>query len=290
MSRLALLGMFLSAATLFAETSWQKQFEGADELPVVKIDGELAKIHSQGLFVTQQHYLVTGRLEIKPKRALLLRFSRKELTSYEYADITPEEVEGKTLDHPGGFDVDDDGRFWIPLSTSNRAGPSLICSYGIDDKAPLEKLRLVSSFPVEDHIGAICCVGDRLLGANWDTKRVYVWNKKGKLEREIDRNQLFAETPEWQIAVQDWKHIVGHPNRVILGGIDKSSLLRKATVQVIDTAEWKILQSHVLDKRKDVNRPLTNEGLCLRGDELYVLPEDIGAGAKVLRYDFPAAN
>ncbi len=290
MFRLALVCfLFTVCASLRAQTTEQKhEYEGSDELPVVKIDGESVKIHSQGLFVTKESYLVTGRLEAKPKRASLLRFSRTD-DSHELFDITPKEIGGKTLDHPGGFDMDEKGRFWIPLSTSNRAGPSLICAYEIEEEQPLSNASLAFTFDVDDHIGAVCCVGDRLYGANWDTKSVYVWDRKGKLERKIDRGKLFAQTPDWQVAVQDWKHLEvdGKADRIILGGIDKSNLLRRATVQVIDPMRWEIVESYTLDQRKDVKRPLTNEGLCVQDGKLYLLPEDIGDGAKVLRFTEP---
>ena len=41
-----------------------------------------------------------------------------------------------------------------------------------------------------------------------------------------------------------------------------------------------------LAPRPDVGRPVTNEGLALLQNELFLLPEDFGKGAKVLRYSF----
>jgi hypothetical protein len=76
-------------------------YEADDVLPNVSIDGESAIIHTQGLYVTDKHYLVTGRRETDPNRALLLRFSRADLRSYEFLDITTPPVNGVILDHPG---------------------------------------------------------------------------------------------------------------------------------------------------------------------------------------------
>lgn len=263
-------------------------YEGADVLPEVEIDGESAIIHTQGLYVTDDHYLVTGRWESKPKRALLLRFPRNDLQSYEYIDITPLPVNGQTLDHPGGFDVDSNGRLWIPLSTSDAAGPSLICRFRIEPDKPLTPRKPEFAFQTDDHIGAICRTkDDSLVGANWDAKRVYVWSSEGTLKTCTDRTNMFANVPGWQLAVQDWKFLQrkGRP-LIIAGGIDKSRESSLATIQLIDIDHGEIHETHRFPMRGDVSRPVTNEGLDLHESALYLLPEDIGRGAKVLRYKF----
>ena len=262
--------------------------EGADVLPEVNISGQPAIIHTQGLYVTDNHYLVTGRWESEPKRALLLRFSRNDLRAYEYIDITPPAIDGVTLDHPGGFDVDSKGRLWIPLSTSYATGTSLICRFRIEPNKPLTPREPEFFFRVNDHIGAICRTkDDSLVGANWDTKRVYLWSAEGTMRTSIDRNNLFAEAPKWQLAVQDWK-FTQRNNRpfIIAGGIDKSNDSATATIQLIDFVSREIRESYRFPKRDDVSRPITNEGLALHESRLYLLPEDIGRGAKVLRFKF----
>ena len=55
----------------------------------MQIDGDPAVIHTQGLYVDDEHFYVTGRFEKTPKRALLLRFERSDPQRYEYIDITP---------------------------------------------------------------------------------------------------------------------------------------------------------------------------------------------------------
>jgi hypothetical protein len=201
-------------------------------------------------------------------------------------DITPPKIDGATLDHPGGFDVDTEGRFWIPLSTSNAAGPSLICRFTIEPNQPLTPSEPDRAFSVDDHIGAICLTKDgSLIGANWDTKRVYQWSTTGETLRSIARNELFAEAPDWKLAVQDWKRVQRERCALIIaGGLDKSRESSRATIQLIDIVGGNIHETHRFARQEDVSRPITNEGLDIHEQTLFLLPEDIGRGAKVLRF------
>jgi len=56
-------------------------------LPNFEIGGRPARIHTQGLFVTDRYYYVTGRLERNPKRPLLVRFDRANLSVVEHVDL-----------------------------------------------------------------------------------------------------------------------------------------------------------------------------------------------------------
>ncbi len=260
---------------------------GADVLPPFEMNGQAVKIHCQGLVVSDDHYLITGRCEAKPKRTVLLRLDRRDASArFECVDLAPREVNGKRLDHPGGFDRDQQGMYWIPLSTSRPAGPSLICRYNLDPKRPLAALKAETCFQVDDHIGAVCRAGDdRLLGANWDTKQVYLWSQDGKLIKRMGFRQMFAKNAISRFAIQDWKFAhFSDREWIIAGGIDKSRQKGKASLQLIDLAQGVIHTSHYFADRSDVSRPVTNEGLAWHQNTLYLLPEDIGRGAKVLRY------
>src|ERR1041384_7951976 len=58
------------------------------KLPALRLDGRVAKAHTQGLEVSGGSYYVTARREdVRPKRALLLRL-RPAATNWEVWDIT----------------------------------------------------------------------------------------------------------------------------------------------------------------------------------------------------------
>ena len=269
-------------------------FVSSDRLPPVKIDGETALVHTQGLWVSDDHYYVTGRLERRPKRALLFRFDRHNRQRYEHIDVTPNSPSrsSEKLDHPGGFDFFD-GYFWIPVAQSKPQGPSVIYRIKASPGQPLSQLKAEVAFIVEDHIGAIAYEPstDLLYGASWDTKSIYIWNPRGELQRKIARAQLVKRNPRWQLAVQDWKHVpagwFGSP-AIIAGGIDKSphriAADSNAVIEFLDMKAGTSLAEIRMPPVEGVTRPITNEGLAWHHDELFLLPEDLGRGAKVLRY------
>src|SRR5206468_7568295 len=85
-------------------------------LPELRIDGQPAKAHTQGLELAGASYYVTARREdVRPKRALLLR-TAKSATHWDVWDITPRDSGNAILlDHPGGMQSDGQ-RLWIPLA------------------------------------------------------------------------------------------------------------------------------------------------------------------------------
>ena len=143
------------------------------------------------------------------------------------------------------------------------------------------------AWDMEDHLGAICCLGNGvLLAANWDTLRIYrIDSGTGKTTAEKEwASMLPPDFPH--LAVQDWK-FDRSAGWLIASGIDKSkpsvSEARKAILAFIDL-EKRTFDIHRLPPRSDVARPLTNEGMVIVDGNLYLLPEDFGKGAKLLRF------
>jgi hypothetical protein len=112
---------------------------------------------------------------------------------------------------------------------------------------------------VEDHIGAIGVVEQELVGANWDAREFYVWNKSGKLVRKLPNPS--------GVAIQDMKFANG---KLIAGG------LRPDRSGALIWLEWPSLRTarSVEAGRTDRGVAFTHEGLAVRGRMLYLLPED----------------
>src|SRR6185436_9099522 len=80
--------------------------------------------------------------------------------------------------------------------------------------------------PVNDHIGAVAVnpKDGMILGANWDTETVYVWDRTGSLKRTLSGPDLGARglgrhsiSNSPGLAVQDWKF--GLENQLFASGL-----------------------------------------------------------------------
>ena len=97
-------------------------------LPPLRIHGQAAKAHTQGLELAGGKYYVTARREdVRPKQALLLRADPGK-ADWDVWEITPQDAQGVAtrLDHPGGLQSDG-ARLWIPLAESQRQGRHCAC-------------------------------------------------------------------------------------------------------------------------------------------------------------------
>jgi hypothetical protein len=121
-------------------------------------------------------------------------------------------------------------------------------------------LQLESEFEVQDHIGALAITPEGLLGANWDGRDFYVWNRQGR--------QLRKFTNPHPVAIQDIKLVEG---QLVIGG-----LLMEGRSRVIDWLEWPSLKlvRRISAGKTDRGVSFTNEGMTIRDGKLWLLPED----------------
>lgn len=254
-------------------------------LPALRIDGQNARAHTQGLEVIGNEYYVTARLEQVPRKALLLRTS-VGATDWEVWDITPRQTDGAptAMDHPGG--LQSDGKhLWIPLAESVPGGCSRIQVYPLDRFVPGVAAVPEFEFAVDDHIGALAVSAgqERVFGASWDTAAVYIWDFVGQLRRTLTGDDLRARrlgivntTPrDAGVAVQDWK-VAG---KFLFGSglVAEPSAEGKARSRLI-------IWEHFLETTPEVvihplpwgeNRELAREGMALSEGWVYFLPEDL---------------
>lgn len=264
-------------------------------LPPLRIQGQAARAHTQGLeLVAGKCYVTARRDDVRPKRALLLR-SEPAATDWDVWDITPVDAQGAVTaqDHPGGMQSDG-ARLWIPLAESNRTGRSIIRAYKLADMTAGGRLKADYEFTVDDHIGAVAVAADRQLifGANWDTERVYVWDFRGRLQWTLTDFELKARGLGVMagaggrpgVAVQDWK-VVG--DRLYASGLFRAP--GSATAATESRLIWfaGFLESD--SQRRTVTLPrqkgimLAREAMAISAGRVYFLPEDLGASNRLFR-------
>lgn len=204
--------------------------------------------HVQGIVVDGNALWVTA-VDREIRRGFLFEF---DLGSGALRR-TIESGEGMRF-HPGGFDLDETS-FWIPAAEYRANSSAWI------ERRDRKTGALISRFEVNDHIGAVARLPDRLVGANWDARVFYEWSLDGKLIRKRDN-----PTP-WRF--QDLKY--------------RGGLLAGAAVAPRGSTEHSVvwLNPETLQVERtlavgmtDRGVPFTNEGLDLRNGKLYLLPED----------------
>ncbi len=265
------------------------------QLPELRVQGQAAKAHTQGLEVVDGDFYVTARRDdITPKRALLLRTSPGR-ADWDVWDITPVDERGAvtSLDHPGGMQSDGQ-RLWIPLSESKRNGRSLVRVFPIAHLVAGQAVRASFEFPVNDHIGAVAIAAERrqVLGASWDTESVYVWDFAGRLQRNLRADELAPRglgvisgaQGRAGLAVQDWK-IRG--DRLWASGLFRGPGPAAAGPQSRLMSFTGFLESAI--RRSSVSLPMQDgielgrEAMAIVGDRVFFLPEDLGRSNRVFR-------
>ena len=266
-------------------------------LPSLQIEGQRARAHTQGLEIIDGNYYVTARRDdVRPKRALLLRTAGAR-SDWDVWDITPVDDRGqiRTLDHPGGMQSDGK-RLWIPLAESKRGGRSVIRAFQLKEMTVGRTLKSDFEFPVNDHIGAIAVSAESklILGASWDTEKIYVWEFTGLLRQTLADTELkarglgFMAGPEGRagVAVQDWKRV---GDRLFASGLFRSESEKTGEGSPKSRSIWFTGFSERHFKHGSVTLPMQNgtelgrEAMAISDGMIYFLPEDLGASNRMFR-------
>ena len=180
---------------------------------------------------------------------------------------TVEVTEGDRY-HPGGLSADG-GSLWLPVAEYRPASSSVV------QRRSQRSLDLEFEFAVSDHIGCIAVAPGVIIGANWDSRDFYVWDRAGHLLRKM-RNP----TPN---AYQDMKFEDG---RLVASG-----LLPDHT-GAVDWLEYPSLRlvRRITAGKTSRGISYTNEGMAVRGDRILLLPEDTSSRLFEFRVEAPAGR
>ena len=202
--------------------------------------------HVQGIDFDDRHLWVTS-VDKDRHQGYLQEFA---LATGEHQRTV--EVTAGIRFHPGGISADG-LHLWLPVAEYRRASSSVI------QKRNLRTLELESQFDVADHIGCIAAGPGVLIGANWDSRDFYVWDLTGRLLRKVPNPTLNA--------YQDIKFVDG---RLVASGLLPG---RAGAIDWLDYPSLRLVR-RVAAGQTSRGVPYTSEGMALRGDRLYLLPED----------------
>lgn len=202
--------------------------------------------HAQGIDLDARTLWVTS-VDSKTRKGYLHEFA---LPSGEHRRSV--EVQDGERFHPGGIAADETS-IWVPVAEYRRTSSAVI------QRRSKATLELISQFEVADHIGCIAVRGDELVGGNWDSRELYVWDLRGALRRKIANTTGNA----FQDLKFDGVQLVG------------SGLLpdRTGAIDWMDFPSLRILKRLPAGKT-DRGDTFTREGMAVRDGRLYLLPED----------------
>jgi hypothetical protein len=231
--------------------------------------------HTQGMKVLGGQLLVSC-VDKSAKRALLYQFAwpNPAAAAPVVKDLTP--LEAGRRYHPSGLDLGQ-GCLWLAVAEYRpRSSARVYCL----DPATLAPR---SSFEVKDHIGALAAPGDRLVGLNWDSREIYLWDASG---RELDHgpSRLGA-------AYQDCKAL--DPGSILCSGLKTvgklffaRGVVDRIQVDPDSVQSFRLLERRVIRERSSAGHLLTREAMDFYRGMFYFIPDDF-PGAEV--YSRPGA-
>lgn len=235
----------LSIGLLLGLCAWAAVSQ-ADLTLVRTLDLEGDTHHVQGIDLGDERLWVSS-VDKESRQGYLQEFSTATGKLLRSATL----AEGERF-HPGGMSSDGKS-LWIPVAEYRRHSTSVI------QKRNLRSLELEFSFTVDDHIGCLAVTPTELIGGNWDSREFYVWDHQGRLLRKVAN-----PTPN---GYQDMKYFDG---KLVAAGL----LPRKTgAIDWLDAGSFRLLQRVPIGQTSR-GVPFTNEGMALRGDQLFLLPED----------------
>jgi Family of unknown function (DUF6454) len=225
--------------------------EQARLLGALRLDGQL--FHVQGLEIEGPRVWVTS-VDRARRRGFLHEFDRVTGRLLRRIELT----DGPRY-HPGGISVSG-GSIWIPVSEMKRNSSSVLVEINIDSFGMRRKIA------VADHLGCVAASAGSLVAGNWDSQLFYIFDLSGKAAVRTVPNPTANR-------YQDIKFVAGV---LVAGGyLDRAS----GSVDWIDWPSMKLsrtLRSGTVAPARQFGRgrTYTGEGMAIKGEDLYVVPED----------------
>lgn len=202
--------------------------------------------HVQGIDFDERHVWVTS-VDKAQRKGYLQEFSMASGEHIRTVDV----AEGDRF-HPGGISADGES-LRVPVAEYRRASSSVI------QERSVRTLQLEYKFDVADHIGCIALAPGVLIGANWDSRDLYFWDRTGRLLRKVPNPTANA--------YQDIKFVAG---RLVASGLLPG---RTGAIDWLDYPSLRLIR-RVTVGQTSRGVPYTSEGMAIRGDRILLLPED----------------
>lgn len=231
--------------------------------------------HTQGMKMAGDALFVSC-VDRAGRAAWLYRFAWPEVGAAPAQSV--ELSEGARY-HPSG--LDSDGQcLWVAVAEYRPRSSSRVLCLAPDTLQPQFR------FEVSDHIGALAAMEERLVGFNWDSRKIYLWATSG---RELDRGNSPFGT-----AYQDCKAL--DAKTMVCAGIKRRGRLlwRQSVLDWIATdsesvAGFRLLERRRLAGRTRIGHRWAREAMDISGETVYFIPDDF-PGAEVYALPSPSSR
>jgi len=218
-----------------------------DRLNLVRVlELKGATHHVQGIDTDAKRLWVTS-VDARNRKGYLHEFS---MTAGEPLRVV--DIQDGARFHPGGI-ASDAKSLWVPVAEYRANSTSVI------QRRNKRTLQLEFQFAVPDHIGCLAVTPAFLIGGNWDSRDFYVWSRRGELVRKI----ASATSNAYQDMKFDSKYVVA--SGVLADRTGAIDWLDADTMQLVH---------RLTAGRTDRGDLYTREGMAVRRDRLFLLPED----------------
>lgn len=202
--------------------------------------------HPQGLTTLGHDWLVTTVLP-SSRRGLVLRID----TSGEVVqslDVT----DGDRF-HPGGIHYSQpDGNLWIPVAEYRPFSTSTVIELNAD-------LQEVSRFSINDHLGAICDLGDgTLFAASWGSRTLYRLSYTGSILEHRPNPSHIIDYQDLQVLTPGFVLASGVADMTIAGRI-----VQMGGIAILDTSDLRIVHEVPITTTMPSGRSITYNGFCV---------------------------
>ena len=223
--------------------------------------------HVQGLCVDANFFWISS-VDKQQREGWIYRVDRKSLIV-----VGQRKLVAGTQYHPGGMQLRD-GEIWVPLAEYRPlSSATVLCLDAMT-------LETKASFEASDHLGAVAIDSrGNIFAANWNAKRIYVFDKTGK--------QLEPFENPTGVAFQDM-HALDH--FLFAAGTTRLEPGPTAVIDVIDLDSKRARHRYLLrghPAAKEVS--FCREGFAMFGTDLFLLPED-GPNTRVYRFALPVRS
>lgn len=225
---------------------------------------ELPAHHVQGLSVSLKDFWIST-VDRRARKGWVFRVDRESLKVVASRDVTL----GPQY-HPGGIQ-EIKGALWVPVAEYRPKSTTTVL------KLDPQTLETLSSFAVDDHLGATASDGEeKIWGLNWDSRQVYIFDLAGKLIEKRDNPT--------GVAYQDIDYCDG---LLFACGATKIDDKRIPVVDGLDPKTCELQTRYELrGESRDGDSNFSREGFAKLYSDFFLLPDD-GPQSTVYRFPLP---